>query len=46
MPDLAAAIDEVNAWVYEGLNNGVHRCGFAHSQAAYDDAVEQRLRRT
>lgn len=32
-------IEEVNARVYETVNNGVYRCGFATSQAAYDDAV-------
>ena len=36
---LRAEIDEVNARVYETLNNGVYRCGFATSQAAYDEAV-------
>ena len=37
--DLRAEIDEVNARVYETLNNGVYRCGFATSQEAYDEAV-------
>jgi glutathionyl-hydroquinone reductase len=37
-PELAAEIDAVNDWVYELLNNGVYRCGFATSQAAYDRA--------
>ena len=36
---LKAAIDEVNSWVYEPINNGVYRCGFATTQAAYDEAV-------
>jgi putative glutathione S-transferase len=35
------AIDEVNAWVYPTINNGVYRCGFATTQAAYDVAIEQ-----
>lgn len=35
--DLRAAIDEVNEWVYRDINNGVYRCGFATSQAAYDE---------
>jgi glutathionyl-hydroquinone reductase len=31
-------IEEVSAGVYEDLNNGVYRCGFASSQGAYDEA--------
>ncbi|MCK0505383.1 glutathione S-transferase family protein [Aromatoleum anaerobium] len=38
---LRAEIDAVNAFVYENVNNGVYRCGFATSQAAYDQAVLQ-----
>jgi putative glutathione S-transferase len=37
--ELRAEIDAVNARVYETLNNGVYRAGFATSQAAYDEAV-------
>ncbi|MGB0797920.1 MAG: glutathione S-transferase family protein [Planktomarina sp.] len=33
--DIAA----VNARIYETLNNGVYRCGFATTQAAYDAAI-------
>ncbi|MDR0592166.1 MAG: glutathione S-transferase C-terminal domain-containing protein [Bifidobacteriaceae bacterium] len=32
-------IDQLNARVYDTVNNGVYRCGFARSQAAYDQAV-------
>jgi len=32
-------IDSVNARVYETVNNGVYRAGFATSQSAYDEAV-------
>ena len=37
--DLRDAIDPVNARIYDTLNNGVYRCGFATTQAAYDAAV-------
>jgi putative glutathione S-transferase len=39
-PDLRAVIDEVNAVVYENVNNGVYRAGFATSQAAYEEAFQ------
>ncbi len=32
-------IEEVNERVYDTLNNGVYRAGFASTQTAYDDAV-------
>ena len=31
-------IEEVSGLVYEDLNNGVYRCGFATTQAAYEEA--------
>jgi glutathionyl-hydroquinone reductase len=34
-------IDEINAYVYENVNNGVYRCGFAGTQAAYEAAVRR-----
>ena len=34
-----AEIDDVNDRIYETLNNGVYRCGFATSQQAYEAAV-------
>ena len=37
--DLAADIDALNAALYDRLNNGVYKAGFASSQAAYDEAV-------
>jgi putative glutathione S-transferase len=36
--DLRAEIDAVNAFVYDNVNNGVYRCGFATTQAAYEAA--------
>jgi putative glutathione S-transferase len=37
---LRAEIDAINAIVYEAVNNGVYRAGFATAQAAYEEAVE------
>ena len=39
--DLAAEIDTINASVYENINNGVYRCGFAGTQASYDQAFDK-----
>ncbi len=39
-PALRAEIDRVNAQVYANINNGVYRCGFARSQAAYEEAYD------
>jgi len=36
---LRAEIDAVNARVYETVNNGVYRAGFATTQTAYESAV-------
>ena len=36
---LRPRIDEVNARIYDTVNNGVYKSGFASSQEAYDDAV-------
>jgi putative glutathione S-transferase len=41
---LRAAIDALNAVVYEKLNNGVYRAGFATTQAAYEDAFHNVFR--
>lgn len=37
---LADQIDQTVQAIYEPINNGVYRCGFATSQEAYDEAVE------
>jgi len=34
-------IDSLNGQIYETVNNGVYRCGFARSQAAYERAYDQ-----
>jgi len=34
-------IGEINDFVYEHLNNGVYRAGFAKTQEAYDEAVRK-----
>lgn len=38
---LRPQIDEINRLVYERVNNGVYRCGFAKSQAAYEEAFKR-----
>ncbi len=40
-PELLAEIDELNAFIYPNINNGVYRAGFATTQGAYDDAVTE-----
>ena len=37
---LRADIDRMNELVYARINNGVYRCGFARSQAAYEAAYD------
>ncbi len=37
---LRPEIDAVNALVYEKVNNGVYRAGFARTQAAYEEAYD------
>jgi glutathionyl-hydroquinone reductase len=37
--ELRPQIDELNQRIYDFVNNGVYKCGFAPTQAAYDRAV-------
>ena len=37
---LRQEIEEVNARIYDTVNNGVYKCGFATTQDAYDSAVQ------
>jgi putative glutathione S-transferase len=43
-PALREEIDRVNALVYENVNNGVYRAGFATAQEAYDEAFRALFR--
>jgi putative glutathione S-transferase len=39
--ELTEEIDQVMDAIYQPINNGVYRTGFARSQQAYDEAVEE-----
>lgn len=38
--ELRAEIDAMNDFLYQNVNNGVYRCGFARSQEAYEEAFD------
>ena len=38
---LRGEIDAINAEIYPAINNGVYRAGFATTQAAYEEALQQ-----
>ena len=39
--DIAAEQDKLSAFIYEKINNGVYRAGFATSQASYEEPCRQ-----
>lgn len=39
--ELRAEIDDLNDLIYDTVNNGVYKCGFATSQAAYDENFQK-----
>ncbi|MGB1254696.1 MAG: glutathione S-transferase family protein [Thiolinea sp.] len=40
-PELRTDIDAINEPIYENINNGVYRCGFATTQDAYNAAYKR-----
>ncbi|KAF7553044.1 hypothetical protein G7Z17_g3907 [Cylindrodendrum hubeiense] len=39
-PHLREEIDTINDWVYNTINNGVYKVGFAKAQESYDKAIK------
>jgi len=42
--ELRAEIDQLNERIYQGINNGVYKAGFATTQEAYEKAFDQLFR--
>ena len=38
---LRSKINKINDFIYENINNGVYKCGFASSQEAYDESCDK-----
>ncbi len=39
--ELQKEIDSLNVWIYENINNGVYKAGFATTQDAYNESVTE-----